>query len=104
MKIRFKKNRLYINLILGLVWTGLGVFSLLEDESLTTPESSAKGKLMIETTASYVVTSFDDKTISTGASDEVQVDSYANNVGIETVADSILDFTEGNPFSEGTGY
>ena len=34
MKIRFKKNRLYINLILGLVWTGLGVFSLLEDESL----------------------------------------------------------------------
>ena len=29
---------------------------------------------------------------------------YANNVGIETVADSILDFTEGNPFSEGTGY
>ena len=34
MKIRFKKNRLYINLILGLVWTGLGVFSLVEDESL----------------------------------------------------------------------
>jgi hypothetical protein len=25
-------------------------------------------------------------------------------VGIETVADSILDFSEGNPFSEGTGY
>jgi hypothetical protein len=35
MKIRFKKKRLYINLILGLVWTGLGVFSLLEDESLS---------------------------------------------------------------------
>ena len=34
MKIRFKKKRLYINLILGLVWTGIGVFSLLEDESL----------------------------------------------------------------------
>lgn len=34
MKIRFKKKRLYINLILGLAWTGLGVFSLLEDESL----------------------------------------------------------------------
>jgi hypothetical protein len=34
MKIIFKKKRLYINLILGLVWTGLGVFSLLEDESL----------------------------------------------------------------------
>jgi hypothetical protein len=34
MKIRFKKKRLYINLILGLVWTGLGVFSLFEDENL----------------------------------------------------------------------
>jgi hypothetical protein len=34
MKIIFKKKRLYINLILELVWTGLGVFSLLEDESL----------------------------------------------------------------------
>jgi hypothetical protein len=34
MKIRFKKKRLYINLILGLVWAGLGVFSLLEDKSL----------------------------------------------------------------------
>ena len=34
MKIRFKKKRLYINLILGLVWTGLGVFSLLKDENL----------------------------------------------------------------------
>ncbi len=34
MKIRFKKKRRYINLILGLVWTGLGVFSLVEDESL----------------------------------------------------------------------
>jgi len=28
-------------------------------------------------------------------------DPYANNVGIETVSDSILDFSEGNPFSEG---
>ena len=77
---------------------------LLEDESLTTPNSSATGKLMIETTASYVVSSFDDKTISTGASTGVQADPYANNVAIETVADSILDFSEGNPFSEGTGY
>ena len=34
MKIRFKKKRLYINLILGLVWIGLGVFSLFEDENL----------------------------------------------------------------------
>jgi len=77
---------------------------LLEDESLTTPNSSATGKLMIETTASYVVSSFDDKTISTGASEGAQTDLYANNVGIETVADDILDFSEGNPFSEGTGY
>ena len=38
----------------------------------------------------------EDETIST--------DAYANNVGIETVADGILDFSEGNPFSEGTGY
>ena len=34
MKIRFKKKRLYINLILGLLWIGIVVFSLLEDESL----------------------------------------------------------------------
>ncbi len=58
--------------------------------------SSTEGKLFFESGASYATTSFDDKAIST--------DAYANNVGIETVADSILDFTEGNPFSEGTGY
>ncbi len=40
----------------------------------------------------------------TGASTGTNVDLYANNVGIETVADSILDFSEGNPFSEGSGY
>ncbi|WP_111625886.1 hypothetical protein [Gelidibacter algens] len=34
MKIKFKKKRIYINLILGLVWIGLGIFSLLENESL----------------------------------------------------------------------
>ncbi|EAR14024.1 hypothetical protein PI23P_05982 [Polaribacter irgensii 23-P] len=34
MKIKFKKKRLYVNLILGFVWIGLGIFSLLEDESL----------------------------------------------------------------------
>jgi hypothetical protein len=34
MKIRFKKKRLYINLILGLLWIGIVVFSLLEDASL----------------------------------------------------------------------
>jgi len=46
--------------------------------------------------ASYPVSTFDD---------QVQPnDAYANNAGIETSADSILDFTEGNPFSEGTNY
>jgi hypothetical protein len=33
MKIKFKKKRLYINLMFGIVWIGLGIFSLLEDES-----------------------------------------------------------------------
>jgi hypothetical protein len=33
MKIRFKKKRIYANLILGLVWTGLGVFGLFEDDN-----------------------------------------------------------------------
>ena len=77
---------------------------LLEDESLTTPESSTQGKIMVESSASYAVTTFDEKEISTGASTGTNVDLYANNVGIETVADSILDFSEGNPFSEGSGY
>lgn len=31
--IKFKKKRLYINLILGLVWTGLGAFSLWESDN-----------------------------------------------------------------------
>ncbi len=69
---------------------------LLEDETTNTPNSSTEGKLFFESGASYATTSFDDKVIST--------DAFANNVGIETVADDILDFTEGNPFSEGTGY
>jgi len=69
---------------------------LLEDETTNTPNSSTEGKLFFESGASYATTSFDDKVISN--------DAYANNVGIETVADSILDFTEGNPFSEGSGY
>ena len=34
MKIRFKKKRLYINIILGLVWTILGISRLLEDKEL----------------------------------------------------------------------
>jgi len=69
---------------------------LLEDETTNTPNSSTEGKLFFESGASYATTSFDDKVIPN--------DSYANNVGIETVADGILDFSEGNPFSEGTGY
>ena len=69
---------------------------LLEDETTNTPNSSTEGKLFFESGASYATTSFDDKVIST--------DAYANNVGIETVADGILDFSEGNPFSEGSGY
>ena len=34
MKIRLKKKRLYINLLLGLIWTGLGIFNLLEDDNI----------------------------------------------------------------------
>ena len=73
-----------------------GTTLLLDDGTTNTPNSSTEGKLFFESGASYATTSFDDKVIST--------DAFANNVGIETVADDILDFTEGNPFSEGTGY
>ena len=69
---------------------------LLDDGTTNTPNSSTEGKLFFESGASYATTSFDDKVIST--------DAYANNVGIETTADDILDFSESNPFSEGTGY
>ena len=70
---------------------------LLEDGSIITPNSSTEGKPFFESGASYATTSVgDDK--------EIPNDAYANNVGIETVADGILDFSEGNPFSEGTGY
>ena len=69
---------------------------LLEDGTTNTPNSSTEGKPFFESGASYATTSFDDKEISN--------DLYANNVGIETVADDILDFSEGNPFSEGTGF
>jgi len=34
MKIRFKKKRLYMSAILGIFWTGLGIFNLIEDENL----------------------------------------------------------------------
>jgi len=34
MKIRFKKKRLYLSAMLGIFWTGLGVFNVIEDENL----------------------------------------------------------------------
>ena len=34
MKIRFKKKRIYTNLILGLLWTGLGIYNVIEDDNL----------------------------------------------------------------------
>ncbi len=34
MKIRFKKKRLYMSAILGIVWTGFGTYNILEDENL----------------------------------------------------------------------
>ena len=34
MKIKFKKKRLYTNLLLGLIWSVLGVISLLGDDNL----------------------------------------------------------------------
>ena len=66
---------------------------LLDDEDISTPNSSTEGKPIWESTASFAISTFDDQEQST--------DPSANNVGIETVADSIIDFTEGNPFSEG---
>ena len=64
---------------------------LLEDESLTTPESSTKGKIMVESSL-LAVTTFDEKEISTGASTGTNVDLYENNVGIETVEIRFLIF------------
>ena len=66
---------------------------LLDDTDTSTPNSSTEGKPIWESTASFAISTFDDQEQST--------DPSANNVGIETVADSIIDFTEGNPFSEG---
>ena len=58
---------------------------LLEDGTTNTPNSSTEGKPFFESGASYATSSFDDKAIPN--------DLYANNVGIETVADGILDFS-----------
>ena len=66
---------------------------LLDDGDTSTPNSSTEGKPIWESTASFALSTFDDQEQST--------DPSANNVAIETVADSIIDFTEGNPFSEG---
>jgi hypothetical protein len=33
MKIKFKKNRLFGNLLLGVVWAGIGVLNLVEDDN-----------------------------------------------------------------------
>ena len=46
--------------------------------------------------ASFGISTFDNQAQPT--------DPTANNVGIETAADSVIDFSEGNPFSEGTNY
>ncbi len=34
MKIRFKKKRLYFYLMLGLFWTTIGIFNLIEDDNV----------------------------------------------------------------------
>ena len=34
MKIKFKKKRLYANLVLGLFWIGLGIFNVIDEENL----------------------------------------------------------------------
>ncbi|MBZ9632223.1 hypothetical protein LB465_15685 [Salegentibacter sp. LM13S] len=38
MKIRFKKKRIYPNLILGLFWMVLGIYKLIEDNDLRWPD------------------------------------------------------------------
>ena len=34
MKIKFKKKRLYLNLALGILWTGIGIYNIMEVENL----------------------------------------------------------------------
>ena len=34
MKIKFKKNRLYENLLLGVVWTGIGILNFYENDNI----------------------------------------------------------------------
>ena len=64
--------------------------------NLTGTFSSSSNIIGNTSGASYAVTTFDSQAQPT--------DATANNVGIETAADSVIDFSEGNPFSEGTNY
>ena len=73
----------------------IGTFST-SDNIYETPYSiqlEDDSTLLLDDTDTFAISTFDDQEQST--------DPSANNVGIETVADSIIDFTEGNPFSEG---
>ena len=65
---------------------------LLEDGSLSTPNSSTEGNTIFESTASYSISSFD---AQTSAADTA---ATTGNAEIEAAADAIIDFTEGNPF------
>jgi hypothetical protein len=64
--------------------------------NLTGTFSSSSNIIGNTSGATYAVTTFDSQAQPT--------DLSANNVGIETAADSVIDFSEGNPFSEGTNY
>ena len=64
--------------------------------NLTGTFSSSSNIIGNTSGATYAVTTFDSQAQPT--------DATANNVGIETAADSVIDFSEGNPFSEGTNY
>ena len=64
--------------------------------NLTGTFSSSSNIIGNTSGATYAVTTFDSQAQPT--------DPSANNVGIETAADSVIDFSEGNPFSEGTNY
>ena len=68
---------------------------LLEDGSTLVQEDEIY-KILYDTTASYTLTSH-----TTSDAAESTTDSLANNVTIETEADLIIDFSEGNPFSDG---
>ena len=64
--------------------------------NLTGTFSSSSNIIGNTSGASFGISTFDNQAQPT--------DPSANNVGIETAADSVIDFSEGNPFSEGTNY